>query len=122
MSERITVAALAIKVEGLSDQHTRLSDQLGTHLRECAANAGATLAAQRETNTALKSIADKVDAFEKLPMKAVRWLGGIVVVAIVTVLVQNVMLHADTANKATQAAQGQAQVIRKLDAMAPPAQ
>ena len=59
-------------------------------------------------------------------MKAMRWFGGILVVAVVTILTQNFFLHQDTAQKAdvaarqaTAAAAGQTVVIHKLDQLKP---
>ena len=104
----MTVATLAVRLE-------RVSGQLDAHLSECST-------ANIATATALKTIADKIESFERLPMKAVRWLGGIVLAAAITLLVQNFMLHQDTSDKAqaavvaaNQAATGQAVIVQKLD-------
>ena len=60
-----------------------------------------------QTTEALKQINDQITEFKALPMKAVTYLGGIVVTAAVTLMVQNYFLHEQT-QQSSQAAQVQA--------------
>jgi len=76
----------------------------------------------------LESIAHRIEAIEKLPMMAVRYLGGIVVTAALTLLTQNFLLHQSTEKAAQTAATAantaasttatsQAVIVRKLDTL-----
>jgi hypothetical protein len=71
--------------------------RLSAHEAEC-------LAVRRETVAGIKAVADKIDNIEKLPMKAVRWLGSIIVVAAITNIVTTYLTHQETAQKASLAA------------------
>lgn len=132
MTERVTMAVLARRL----DETNKI---IADHLKECVeeraetrdavvklsrsqADLGASL---NDFGGGMKAIASEIEAFKKLPMKAVRWLGAIVVGAVVTVLVQNFMLHEDTSHKvdsatseASQAAAGSRAVVQRLDAAA----
>ena len=85
--------------------------RLTAHEAEC-------LTVRRETMAGIKTVADKIDNIEKLPMKAVRWLGGIVVIAAITNIVTTYLTHQESAPKidqaaasSTQAAQAQQQTL-----------
>lgn len=72
--------------------------RLTAHEAEC-------LTVRRETVAGIKAVADKIDNIEKLPMKAVKWLGGIVVIAAITNIVTTYLTHEESAQKLQQAGQ-----------------
>lgn len=90
MSERNSVEALA--------------RTLREHVTECSDVRRENTRAMQTLADAVKGVQTEISAFKALPMKAVRWLGGIVVAAAVTLLVQNFMLHQESTAKAQQAA------------------
>lgn len=126
----------------LADTETSLTGRLDAHIQECmqlqeqtrAALVQQTATIQQTNNAlvALKSshdtIAADINAIKALPMRVIKYIGGIVVVAFVTVIVQNFVLHSDTSNKAARAeaaadraassaADTQTTVIRQLNAI-----
>ncbi len=88
-----------------------LARELKEHVDGCA-TASASFAAS------MLEIQRDIAEIKALPMRAVRWLGGIIVVAVVTVLVQNFLLQQQTnktaAVAATQAQQTDAKVSQLL--------
>lgn len=99
-----------------------LAESFQTHLVDC-------LEVRREANRAtdantlaLKAVQGEIKEFKKLPMKAVRWIGGIVISAAITVSVTQYLTtqHVEhvaqtTATVATATASDQRQIIHRLD-------
>jgi hypothetical protein len=97
MPESVNVTSLAIRLE-------RVSGQIDGHIESCELRADAATKAMGELATAVTAVKTEITEFKALPMKAVRWLGGIVIIAAVTLLTQNFILHQESTAKATQAA------------------
>lgn len=54
-------------------------------------------------NDRLDRLERKIDAITQLPMQTLKWVGGLVVGAAITVLVQNFILHEQTTQTTQQA-------------------
>ena len=59
---------------------------------------------RRETNQTLQRLVGKLDNIEKLPMRAVKWIAGVVIVAAITTITTNYVNSQEAASKASQAA------------------
>lgn len=81
---------------------TSISAQLSAHIKDCGET-------RTRTNAALEKVAAGLDEIKGIPMKAIRWIGGLIVVATVTGVVQNAIQHRETVQQ-TQAATQQAKV------------
>ena len=106
----VNVAAVAARIEEVAGRVDGLSGRLDTHLQECKTS-------NEATAEVLKLLVRKVENIEQLPIKVVRWLAGIVVAAVVTLLTQNYILHQDTSQKATQAAASANHAANSADAV-----
>lgn len=103
-------------------------NQLKEHVEKCDRSNLLRLEAEKVTNDTLAKLVTAVADIKSAPMRAVKWLGGIIIAAILGSMIQNLTLHNETAAKAdlaaqqaTVAAEGQAKVIKKLDALSPDA-
>ena len=74
-----------------------IAQRLDDHLENCAK-------ATADTSLALKELSAEVAEIKQLPVKALRWVAGIVLTAVLTLLTQNFFLHQETAKKADVAA------------------
>lgn len=74
-----------------------IAQRLDDHLENCAK-------ASSDTSLALKELSAEVAQIKELPVKALRWVAGIVLTAVLTLLTQNFFLHQETAKKADVAA------------------
>ena len=72
-----------------------------SHLEDC-------YDVRRETNQTLERLVGKLDNIEKLPMRAVKWIAGVVIVAAITTITTNYVNSQEAASKASQAAQAAA--------------
>ena len=86
-----------ISVASLAERLDRMAGVVDTHLRECGE-------ANRAQTAFLSNIADRLQSIETLPMKAIKWIAGIVGTAVITLVVQNFYLHEQTAQTARIAA------------------
>lgn len=75
-----------------------IAARLEDHLENCAK-------ATADTSLALKQLSAEIAEIKQLPVKALRWVAGIVLTAVLTLLTQNFFLHQETAKKADVAAQ-----------------
>jgi predicted DNA repair protein MutK len=89
--------SLAVKLE-------HAIGRLDSHIVGCDLRASAYAQATTELTEAVSAVRAEIAGFKALPMKAVRWLGGIIVMAAVTLLTQNFILHQESTAKAAQAA------------------
>lgn len=73
-----------------------MSARLERHLEDC-------YSVRTKTDATLTRLEGKLDAITQLPMRTLKWVGGLVIGAAVTMLVQNFMLHQETSQTTTQA-------------------
>lgn len=91
------MTSLAIRLE-------QVAGELAVHVRECGTATLAAAKASEKTAQALISIAARIESIEKTPMRAVRWIGGIVIASTIGVCVQNYVSHEDTNHRSDQVA------------------
>lgn len=72
-----------------------MARQLQNHLQDC-------YEVRKTTDATLIRLEKKVDTITQLPMRTLKWIGGLIVGAVVTILVQNFMLSQEAAQKAAQ--------------------
>lgn len=108
---------MAATLEALRMQLAAMETRQTKHEAEC-------LTVRRETKDAIGLVTKEIADFKQLPMKAVRWIGGIVVMAAVTQLVVGYMNNQAATEKvdkaalsAQQAASGVQQANGKLSAI-----
>jgi hypothetical protein len=140
MPEPLTVEALALELRKDRLEQRRQGRVLKTHVDECGELQK--LTAQRleqgaqtmdRLDKSLKAIEDRFVLFDRVTTflsKRGKWVIGLIITAAisawVSVLVQNYLLHTETARTATvaassaqEAASGQKQVLHKLNEIAP---
>lgn len=74
-----------------------LAQKLDDHLENCAAE-------NIVTRKAITEMTAAIDEIKTLPIKAIRWMAGIIGTAVLTLAVQNFALHSETSKKADEAA------------------
>lgn len=87
----------ASEITNLAVRLEKVAEQVHSHMRDCSAM-------NVQTAATLQKIDGRIENIEKMPMKAVRWIGGIVIASTISVSVQNYLFHEDTARKTQEAA------------------
>lgn len=98
-----TTTQLVAIVSALEAKMDKAIATFDGHVVRCDLSNERKEAATRELAEVVTGLAGKLRTIEELPMKAIRWIGGLIVAAAVSLLVQNFYLHAETSRKQDQA-------------------